>query len=49
MAENASRRRRRHQLTDLAAEGLVWAAWFLLAAAFLLAACIALTLAWPSP
>jgi len=48
MAENASRRRRRHQLTDLATEGLVWTAWFLLTAAFLLAGCILLTLAWPS-
>ena len=39
MAENDSRRRRRHSLTTLATDGLVWAAWILITAAVLLALC----------
>ena len=44
----SSRRKSRRTIFDLATEAAVWSAWFLITAAIILAACIALTLAAPS-
>ena len=43
-----SRRRWRHRTATLATDGIVWAAYFFITAAVLLAGCLILTMLWPT-